>query len=297
MERYKISKGKARDLQEWALKQSGAFKYLGSLRKFPQISKVKPGLYVDYEIDEDELDGGIDWPDIGIATIYAVLEEGEEELYLGEVRAYNFETFWLSTRECDEVDSAKDWFDLIKEDYERLAEAEKNKKKEESFKINFEEAEALYNIIKEYEKDAPESDKKYYDDYYDEYKTPIKKKVRKSLLKKIGDLLPEEQKTEIDKDFLREKYHTFNNEIDERVYAVIEKALSKLKTAEIKYFNMESADFSKRKIDVYYKSRRYTIGYCHLKNGIRKFRTSRIASAKLTNDTYQIPKDFDKSKY
>ena len=160
-----------------------------------------------------------------------------------------------------------------------------------------EEAEAVYKIIKEYEKDAPESDKEYYDDYYDEYKTPIKKKIIKSVLIKISDILPEKQRVEIDKDFLRKKYHTFNNEVDEKVYSIVEKAFSQLKTIEITYFNMESVDFSKRKPDVYYKSRRYTIAYCHLRKDIRKFRTSRIASAKLTDEHYKIPGDFDKNQY
>ncbi len=169
--------------------------------------------------------------------------------------------------------------------------------KGKSFELTKEEAEAVYKIVKEYEKDAPESDKEYYNDYYDEYETPIKKKIIKSILVKTGSVLPENQKTEIDKDFLRKKYHTFNNEIDERVYTIIEKAFAQLKTIEITYFNMESADFSKRKLDVYYKSRRYTIGYCHLRKGIRKFRTHRIASAKLTNDNYKIPEDFDKNSY
>ena len=165
--------------------------------------------------------------------------------------------------------------------------------------INFskEEAEALYKIIKQYEKDAPESDKEDYDDYYDEYETPIKKKIIKYIIKKISVFLPEKQKVEIDKDFLRKKYHIFNNEIDERAYKTIEKAFSQLKTVEIKYFNMESAEFSKRKLDIYHKPSKYVIGYCHLRNDIRKFRASRIFSAKLTNETYQIPKDFDKDKY
>ncbi|MBU0761260.1 MAG: WYL domain-containing protein [Nanoarchaeota archaeon] len=165
--------------------------------------------------------------------------------------------------------------------------------------VNFseEELEALYKILKGYEKNAPESDKEYYDDYYDEYKTPIKKKIIKSIYSKVNNFLPKEEKEEIDKEFLREKYHTFNNDIDERVYSAIERAFSQLKTVEIKYFNMQSAEFSKRKIDVYYRSRRYIIGYCHLKKGIRKFRTSRIASARLTNETYEIPGDFDKNKY
>ena len=160
-----------------------------------------------------------------------------------------------------------------------------------------EEAEAIYKIVKEYEKNAPENDKEYYDDYYDEYETPVKKKIIKSILGKISGLLPEKQKIEIDKDFLRKKYHTFNNEIDSKVYSVIEKAFSQLKSIEIKYFNMEGAEFSKRKLDIYYKSSKYVIGYCHLRKDIRKFRTSRIASAKLTNETYRIPKDFDKNQY
>jgi len=163
--------------------------------------------------------------------------------------------------------------------------------------LSKEEAEALYKIIKEYEKDAPESDKEYYDDYYDEYETPIKKKIINSILSKVSVFLPEKQRVEIDKDFLRKKYHTFNNDIDDKVYSVIEKAFSQLKTVEIKYFNMERAEFSKRRLDIYYKSSKYIIGYCHLRKEIRKFRTSRISSAKLTNEIYQIPKDFDKNQY
>ncbi len=160
-----------------------------------------------------------------------------------------------------------------------------------------EEVEAVYKIVKEYEKDALESDKEYYDDYYDEYETPIKKKVINSIIRKISDLLSQKQKAEIDKDFLRKKYHIFNNEVDEKVYLVIERAFSQLKTIEITYFSMESADFSKRKLDVYYKSRRYIIGYCHLRKDIRKFRTNRIASVKLTSDNYKIPENFNKNEY
>jgi len=170
-------------------------------------------------------------------------------------------------------------------------------KKEKAIKINKEEAKALYQIIKKYEKNAPESEREYYDDYYDEYETPIKKKIIQSVIKKISAFLPEKQKVEIDKDFLRKKYHTFNNEIDDKVYSAIEKAFSQLRTVEIKYFSMESAEFSTRKLDIYYKSSKYVIGYCHLRKDIRKFRTSRISSAKITNETYQIPKNFDKNNY
>lgn len=160
-----------------------------------------------------------------------------------------------------------------------------------------EESEAVYKIVKEYGENNPETDEEYYDDYYREYKTQIKNKIIASILKKINSSLPKVQTEKIDKDFLRKKYHVFNNEIDEGVYSIIEKGFNQLKTAEIKYFDMESAEFSKRKIDIYYKSMKYVIGYCHLRKDIRKFRTSRVKSAKLINVNYKIPEGFDKNKY
>ena len=92
-------------------------------------------------------------------------------------------------------------------------------------KFTKEEAEAIYKLVKEYEKNAPESDEVFYDDYYDNYEEPIKKKIIKSILNKISNILPKNQKEEIDKNFLRKKYHAFNNKIDGKVYAIIEKAL------------------------------------------------------------------------
>jgi len=167
-------------------------------------------------------------------------------------------------------------------------------KKEE---FTSEELEALYQITKEHKENATESDEEYYNDHYNNYEEPIPKKVIISILKKLSKHLPKEAKEEIDKDFLRQKYHIFNNQIDQRVYSTLKKAFEQLKSVEIKYFNMESAEFRKRKIDVDYTFAKYTIGYCYLRKAIRKFRTSRIASAKLTDERYKIPKSFDKNKY
>ena len=160
-----------------------------------------------------------------------------------------------------------------------------------------EELSAIYKIIKDFQEDIPDDEEEFYNDYYDEYDEPIDKKMLKSILKKLSRQLPEEDKEEIDKDFLRKKYHSFNNYINEKAYSILEKAFEQLRTVEIEYFNMESAEFRKRRIDIYYKSRKYTIGYCHLRKAIRKFRTSRIASAKLTDLHYKIPKSFDKNGY
>ncbi|MEK6938212.1 MAG: WYL domain-containing protein [Nanoarchaeota archaeon] len=160
-----------------------------------------------------------------------------------------------------------------------------------------EEIEALYQIAREYQESAPEDEEESYNDYYDEYEEIISRKVISSILKKLAQQLPKEAKEEMDKDFLRQKYHTYNNPIDEKVYHTLKNALEQLRTVEISYFNMDNAEFKRRKINVYYTSARYTIGYCHLRKEMRKFRTSRIASAIPTNQTYTIPKNFDKNDY
>ena len=130
-----------------------------------------------------------------------------------------------------------------------------------------EELEALYQIVREYQENKP--DERYED--YDDFEEQIDKRLIISILKKINKELPKEIKEEIDKDFLRKKYHHYNNDIDEKAYRVLEKAFDQLKTVEISYFNMDSAEFKKRNLDIYYKSRKYTIGYCHLRKSIRKF--------------------------
>ena len=94
-----------------------------------------------------------------------------------------------------------------------------------------------------------------------------------------------------------EKYHTYNNSINQNAYSTLKKAFQQLKTVEISYFDMESAEFIKRDVDVCYTSAKYTIGYCHLRKAMRKFRTSRVASAKMTDKIYKIPKSFNKNDY
>lgn len=167
--------------------------------------------------------------------------------------------------------------------------------KSKSSNLTPEELQVIYRTLKDSEGNVPEEE--YYNDYYDEHEEQVDKKLTNSIIKKIGKLLSKEDKEGIDKAFLRKKYHPYNNQIDEKVYSTLEKAFEKMKTVEIKYFNMDSAEFKKRKLDIYYKSRKYTIGYCHLRKAIRKFRTSRIASVKITDNTYKIPKSFDKNKY
>lgn len=132
-------------------------------------------------------------------------------------------------------------------------------------------------------------------DYFEE--PLVDRKNVEALLKKIEKLMPKNELMGKRKKILRRRYDSFNNEIDEYVYEKIEKAFNERKTVEIGYFNMQSADIIKRKIDIYHKTRKYVIAYCHLRSAIRKFRTSRIVSAKLTAKTYDVPNNFDKNKY
>ena len=130
-------------------------------------------------------------------------------------------------------------------------------------------------------------------DHYDE-KVADRNGLR-VIIKKIEKSLPKEESEKTKKIVLRRKYDTFNNEINESAYRNIENAFNIKKTVEIGYFDMASAKTRKREIDVYHKTRRYVIAYCHLRKAMRKFRTSRIVTVKLTKKGYTIPKNFDKN--
>lgn len=162
--------------------------------------------------------------------------------------------------------------------------------------LNKQELKKIYQILNAYDQGLIVNPAESWEmDHYDE---PIAdKKGLKQILRKIEALLPEEDAEESNKTVLRRRYDSFNNEINESVYRKIESAFENNKTLEIGYFDMESAEVIPRLIDVYYKSRRYVVAYCHLRKAIRKFRTSRIVSAKTTGKNYKIPDDFNKNKY
>jgi hypothetical protein len=118
--KYGLNMSEARNLQKWALEISGAKKFLDTIPKIPKTKKIKPGLYVDYYIDDEELeDDGIDYCTPEIAAVWSVDEKGEE-IKLGGIRAYNWETYWLEFGYDTEVDKAENWWELIKEEYREL---------------------------------------------------------------------------------------------------------------------------------------------------------------------------------
>ncbi len=103
------------------LEESGTKEFLDTLPELPKKGEIKPGHYVSYEIDEFGLDGGIDWPDVGVATVFGVIKNGCKE-FIGEVRAYNWEAIWLSIVDFDEVDDPEEWWKCVEDAYERQRE-------------------------------------------------------------------------------------------------------------------------------------------------------------------------------
>jgi len=112
MSRYKVTMSDARNIQKWALKASGAGKFLDDLPKLSKTKKIKKGLYADYKIDESELeDDLLDYCTPEVASVWAVNSKGKKTQLAG-IRAYPGGTYWLEFGDNCEVDTAENWFDL-----------------------------------------------------------------------------------------------------------------------------------------------------------------------------------------
>ena len=158
------------------------------------------------------------------------------------------------------------------------------------------EIEKVYKILKAFNEGLIVNPQEGWEqDYYDE--KLIDKKGLKQILGKLKSSLHYENIEKVEKEVLLRKYDTFNNIIDENVEKNVTKAFNGKLTLEIEYFSMGRAEFTKRKVDIYAKNSKYIVGYCHSKNAIRKFRTSRIGKAKVTQNKYEIPSNFNKKDY
>ena len=165
-----------------------------------------------------------------------------------------------------------------------------------SIRLSTKEVVQVYQILKAFDEGLIVNPSEEWElDHYDE--KIADRNGLKPIIKKIEQSLPKKESEKTKKTILRRRYATFNNEINESVYKKIENAFNNNKTIEIGYFDMTFAKTIKREIDIYYKTRRYIIGYCHLRKAIRKFRMSRVVTSKLNDKNYKIPDNFDKNKY
>ena len=127
MSRYKITMSDAKNMQKWALEVSGAKKFLDNLPRLSKKKKIKDGLYVSYEIDKNEIeDDELDYCTPEIASVW-VIDSGERT-YLGGIRAYHWETYWLEFGDDCEVDTVENWFGLIKVEHEKIKSADEVRK-------------------------------------------------------------------------------------------------------------------------------------------------------------------------
>jgi len=132
-------------------------------------------------------------------------------------------------------------------------------------------------------------------DHFDERLVEWRK--LKPIVRKVRKLLSQEAVKEVDKRILLRKYGVFGLPVDERIYSELEDAFVNNRRVEIEYFSMSRAEAIKRRVDIYYLSRRYMVAFCHLRGDVRKFRTSRVVSVRVLSERYKVPKDFDKHDY
>jgi predicted DNA-binding transcriptional regulator YafY len=87
----------------------------------------------------------------------------------------------------------------------------------------------------------------------------------------------------------------------EQVFKAILEGCLKKKCLSFTYYSPATEEKSERTVEPYhlfnYMGTWHTIGYCHLRKGIRDFALGRISQAKVLTDSFNIPVDFDFKKY
>ena len=87
----------------------------------------------------------------------------------------------------------------------------------------------------------------------------------------------------------------------EQVFKAILEGCLKKKCLSFTYYSPATEEKSERTIEPYhlfnYMGTWHTIGYCHLRKGIRDFALSRISGAEVLNESFEIPDDFEFKKY
>lgn len=77
---------------------------------------------------------------------------------------------------------------------------------------------------------------------------------------------------------------------------IIQSILSN-KTIEVVYYSIYRDEKTKRKLNPYYivprRGHLYLIAFCHYRQEVRTFRLSRFIECEFTDETFELPKDFD----
>ncbi len=85
MKELKITKDKFIALQKWALNESKLEHFLKGLKLFVNDKYLDNGLYVDYEVNED------DYPGVSVLSLIGIVNK--KAYFFGELRAENHKKF------------------------------------------------------------------------------------------------------------------------------------------------------------------------------------------------------------
>ncbi|MCQ2595250.1 MAG: transcriptional regulator [Treponemataceae bacterium] len=136
----------------------------------------------------------------------------------------------------------------------------------------------------------------------EQYKnTPLEASF-KNIMAKIAEMLPAQ--VSVDTSFLNEDINFISDplpKIDEKIFNAIFKAVKIRHVLTFQYRSVSSQEYKVKTFDSYrvlcQKGNWYVFGYDHGADDFRVYALPRMKNLEFTGETFEIPKDFDVSKY
>ena len=136
----------------------------------------------------------------------------------------------------------------------------------------------------------------------EQYKnTPLESSFKK-IMNKITEMLPNQ--VSVDTGFMNDEIKFISDplpRIDEEIFNKTFKSIKSHKTISFSYRSLSKQDYSARNFDPYHvicqKGNWYICGFCHKAKTIRIYALSRIRELEITNNTFEIDKNFKMEDY
>lgn len=136
----------------------------------------------------------------------------------------------------------------------------------------------------------------------EQYKNTPLEATFKSIMMKMIEMMP--NKVEIDSPFSTHHVQFIKDplpEISETTFNSVFDSIRSSKTMEFSYRSISKQSYTRRRFDPYkvlcQKGNWYVIGYCHLHERFNVFSLSRMKDVQISNDAFEIKKDFKLEKY